>query len=241
MTNGYTRSTKITIVPIGIFDRIVPIGIIKSIAYLALETWKLLMSGGRKIAFDKQHALAAAMHVFWKKGFSGASLADLTTAMGINKPSLYAAFGNKESLFIQATDYYVEHIGGAHSQPLNQTGVPLRERLQTFLMSVLAGQCDEHTPKGCYISLCAAETEADAIPEAARQKIQEVSQLTYNMLRTLFTQDPEAKQLKLDINAADNANFLVTVLHGSASMARTGHKYDALTPIVMHALKGLGI
>ena len=59
------------------------------------------MSGGRKIAFDKQHALAAAMHVFWKKGFSGASLADLTTAMGINKPSLYAAFGNKESLFIQ--------------------------------------------------------------------------------------------------------------------------------------------
>lgn len=199
------------------------------------------MSGGRKIAFDKQHALAAAMHVFWKKGFAGASLTDLTTAMGINKPSLYAAFGNKESLFIQATDHYVEQIAGAHSQVLHQAGIPLRERLSAFLMSVLASQCDNNTPKGCYISLCAAETEAEAIPKAAREKIQAVSQLTYNMLITLFTQDPEAKQLKLDLNAAENANFLVTLLHGSASMARTGYKHDTLAPIVMHALKGLGI
>lgn len=199
------------------------------------------MSGGRKIAFDKQQALAAAMHVFWKKGFGAASLTDLTTAMNINKPSLYAAFGNKESLFVQATDYYVAHIANVNCQPLQQVGVPLRERLSAFLMSVLAGQCDERTPKGCYISLCAAETEAEATPPAARKKIQEVSQLSYNMLLTLFTQDPEAKQLKLDTNAAENANFLITVLHGSASMARTGHKYDVLAPIVRYALKGLGI
>ena len=199
------------------------------------------MSGGRKITFDKQQALAAAMHVFWKKGFASASLTDLTTAMGINKPSLYAAFGNKEALFIQATDYYVEHIGSVHSQPLLQVGTPLRERLSAFLMSVLAGQCDERTPKGCYIALCAAETETQDIPEAAHHKIQEVSQLTSNMLVALFTQDPEAKQLKLDINAVEKANFLVAVLHGSASMARTGHNHETLAPIVMHALKGLGI
>ncbi len=66
------------------------------------------MAGGRKLEFDKEQALEAAMCVFWKKGFVGASLSDLTEGMGINKPSLYATFGNKEALFIQATQHYLD-------------------------------------------------------------------------------------------------------------------------------------
>ena len=62
------------------------------------------MAGGRQRSFDKQQALENAMRVFWQKGFIGASLMDLTESMGINKPSMYAAFGNKEQLFIQATN-----------------------------------------------------------------------------------------------------------------------------------------
>ena len=61
---------------------------------------------GRPRAFDAEKALDRAMQVFWRKGYLGTSLSDLTDAMGINRPSLYAAFGNKKSLFRKALDRY---------------------------------------------------------------------------------------------------------------------------------------
>src|SRR5882762_10432556 len=76
---------------------------------------------GRPRAFDADVALERAMHVFWKKGYEGASLANLTAAMGINRPSLYAAFGNKEALFRKAMDRYVDrtaaHVREALGEP----------------------------------------------------------------------------------------------------------------------------
>src|ERR1700686_4050790 len=61
---------------------------------------------GRPRAFDPETALDRAMQVFWRKGYEGASLSDLTKAMRINRPSMYAAFGNKEALFRKALDRY---------------------------------------------------------------------------------------------------------------------------------------
>src|ERR1700716_3131988 len=63
---------------------------------------------GRPRAFDIEKALERALRVFWQKGYEGTSLSDLTEAMGINRPSLYAAFGNKEELFRKALDCYGE-------------------------------------------------------------------------------------------------------------------------------------
>src|SRR5712675_204077 len=63
---------------------------------------------GRPRAFDPDAALEHAMHVFWAKGYEGASLSDLTRAMRINRPSLYAAFGNKEQLFRKVLDRYMD-------------------------------------------------------------------------------------------------------------------------------------
>ena len=68
------------------------------------------MAAGRPRAFDKEKALEAAMLVFWRNGYAGTSMADLTDAMGINKPSLYAAFGNKEQLFVAAVEQYMRLI-----------------------------------------------------------------------------------------------------------------------------------
>ena len=70
------------------------------------------MRTGRPREFDVDEALDRALQVFWRKGYEGASLPDLTEAMGINRPSLYAAFGNKEELFRKALDRYAERAGG---------------------------------------------------------------------------------------------------------------------------------
>ena len=72
---------------------------------------------GRPREFDTDEALASALRVFWAKGYDGASLTDLTEAMGITRPSLYAAFGNKEALFKRALDLYQEEkLAGAISE-----------------------------------------------------------------------------------------------------------------------------
>jgi AcrR family transcriptional regulator len=73
-----------------------------------VEQRKSEMPMGRPRAFDIEKALDQALQVFWHKGYEGASLSDLTAAMGINRPSLYAAFGNKEELFRKALERYIE-------------------------------------------------------------------------------------------------------------------------------------
>ena len=79
---------------------------------------------GRPREFDVDEALAAALRVFWTKGYDGASLSDLTDAMGITRPSLYAAFGNKESLFRKALDLYerekLAYVGEALAAPTSR-------------------------------------------------------------------------------------------------------------------------
>src|SRR5260221_13177665 len=75
---------------------------------------------GRPRAFDIAEALEQALRVFWKKGYEGASLSDLTGAMGINRPSLYAAFGDKEELFRKALDLYLQRANKWMTEALNQ-------------------------------------------------------------------------------------------------------------------------
>src|SRR5256885_15913527 len=78
------------------------------------------MAMGRPREFDVDKALDLALQVFWRKGYEGASMADLTETMGITKPSLYSAFGNKEELFRKALDRYVAGPGGYFQVALAQ-------------------------------------------------------------------------------------------------------------------------
>jgi AcrR family transcriptional regulator len=89
-------------------------------------------SKGRPRGFDRAEALRQAMRLFWAKGYDGASLADLTAAMGINPPSLYAAFGSKEALFREATDLYSETEGVDIWRSLHQSATA-RQAVEGFL------------------------------------------------------------------------------------------------------------
>lgn len=128
-----------------------------------METEVLTAHRGRPREFCVDEALAAALRVFWSKGYEGASLTDLTEAMGITRPSLYAAFGNKESLFRKALDLYerdkLAYVSAALEAP---TARGVAERM---LRGALELQITGSDPKGCLgvISSVACGSEAQSI------------------------------------------------------------------------------
>jgi len=199
------------------------------------------MAGGRKLEFDKQSALEAAMEVFWLKGYSGASLSDLTLSMGINKPSMYSTFGNKEELFLKAAHYYIERNINTHCPLLTELNTPLRARLKSFMMSLVTLQCDASKPRGCFIITSIAEAASGGIPGEAGEMINQVATFIPALLEDLFKNDPEAKKLGLNKEASKNALCLATTLYGTSTMARANKKLPDLEPVFDNALKGLGL
>ena len=105
------------------------------------------MAMGRPREFDLDKALEHALQVFWRKGYEGASMADLTETMGITKPSLYAAFGNKEELFRKALDRYVDGPGGYVKVALAEADSARRGR--TSSLWAADAVTDPDYPPGC--------------------------------------------------------------------------------------------
>lgn len=108
---------------------------------------------GRPRAFDRDEALRAAMIVFWEKGYEGASLEELQSAMGaISPPSFYAAFGSKERLFFEAVDLYVETVGYRPRQAL-ESAMTARAGVEAMLREAIDIYSDPNTPHGCLLLL----------------------------------------------------------------------------------------
>ena len=103
---------------------------------------------GRPLSFDRDAALEKAMHVFWERGYESASIAELTAAMGITPPSLYAAFGDKEGLFLEAIERYALGPGGIGTRAMAAEPTARRaiERLLLDAAEELTRPCH---PKGC--------------------------------------------------------------------------------------------
>src|SRR6476619_2176537 len=126
---------------------------------------------GRPRAFDPHAVLERAMHVFWAKGYEGASLSDLTRAMRINRPSLYAAFGNKEQLFRKVLDRYMDgplaYFGKALAAPKARDVVE-----QIFLGTARMAE-DPRIPGGCLMvqgALAVGSTAGSVRKEAAGRR-----------------------------------------------------------------------
>src|ERR1700681_1233942 len=114
-----------------------------------MKSDKSARSKGRPRAFDVDRALDRALHLFWRKGYEGTSLSDLTRAMGINRPSLYAAFGDKEALFRKVLDRYdsgpAAYVREALNQPTARAAV---ERLMEGAADLATASSN---PRGCLL------------------------------------------------------------------------------------------
>lgn len=201
----------------------------------------IIVVSGRKRKFDEQTALQAAMEVFWAKGFVGASLADLTKSMNINKPSMYSTFGNKEALFIKATQHYIDHNMKIHLDALFTPDTPLKIRLKNYMMSIVGMQCSTEQPKGCYLVLCQSEIAGGDIPDEAKKLLIDIETAPNALFTDLFTTDKESISLGLNVNAEGNALSLYTALKGCAAMARSKVASTDLSFVIDTILAGVFI
>jgi AcrR family transcriptional regulator len=188
---------------------------------------------GRRRAFEVTRALDVALRVFWRKGYEGASLDDLTSAMGINRPSLYAAFGNKESLFRQAMDRYAEGPAAFVQEALD--GPTARAAVERLLFGAAAALTGPRNPPGCLAvhgALAAGETAQGIRKElVARRAVYQTD------LRRRFERARREGDLPAAVNCADLARFVAVVHHGMAVQAAGGASRAELRRVARMALR----
>jgi AcrR family transcriptional regulator len=173
------------------------------------------MAMGRPREFDPDKALDVALHVFWRRGYEGASIADLTEAMGITKPSLYAAFGNKEELFRKALDRYVDGPGGYVQVALAKPTV--REVVEHLLFEAADAVTDPNNPPGC-LAVQGALTCGEAA-ESIKQELMARRARGERDLRQRFERGVAEGDLPKETDAADLARYLSAILQGMAVQA----------------------
>ena len=198
---------------------------------IGMKREKVTSVVGRPRAFDVEKALHGAMQVFWRKGYLGTSLSDLTDAMGINRPSLYAAFGNKESLFRKALDHYAKGPSSYLSEALEEpTARAVVERLLHGVVDLLT---DPRTPATCLWVHGALSCGDDPLrKEFAAQRAAGLAALRKRLKRAVVDGD-----LPPHSDADTLARYVQTVNFGLTVQASTGAKRKELLGVVEVALK----
>ncbi|WP_417363878.1 TetR/AcrR family transcriptional regulator [Glutamicibacter arilaitensis] len=178
---------------------------------------------GRPRKFDRNQALVLAMECFWANGFTATSIADLTNEMGIRAPSLYAAFGNKENLFEEASALYYAEVSKNVTTALAQPTAG--EAIAELLRISSEAYVDEATPPGC---LLMSEPRLSSQREQLARTISERLQ-----------QGVEEGELLPEADTASLASFVLAVAVGMSRRARDGGKYEDLISIANTALAAL--
>lgn len=188
---------------------------------------------GRPPAFNYEEALEKAMQTFWTFGYEGTSMAALIEAMDMNKPSIYAAFGNKEALFNQALDKYVSgpsaFVKEAMAEP---TSYLVAKKFLTKAVELLT---QYQNPRGCMIVQGALSCGPEA--EMMQKKLIAYRANLEESLKKRFDLAKEKRDLPEDANTAALAKYVATIHQGISVQASSGASKDALMEIIDIAMQ----
>jgi AcrR family transcriptional regulator len=183
---------------------------------------------GRPRQFDYGTALDAALHTFWQRGFTGTSVDHLTAAMGLNRPSLYAAFGNKDAVYAAAIAHYLETVGREYVQALYEPPT-LREGLTAFFAAVIDVATGRRGPTGCALA-CTLPAEAGSSPVARRQLARAFAEVDAAIAVRLKSARA-AGELSADVDLPSLAQLIAGTMFAIAIRARAGAAPRELTRI----------
>ena len=193
-----------------------------------MEVQDVSASRGRPREFCVDTALSAALGVFWSKGYEAASLSDLTEAMGVTRPSLYAAFGNKEALFRKALDLYerekLAFMGAALEAP---TARGVAERILTNALQMQTSTCG---PRGCLTVISSVACGAEAALIKAEVVKRRAS--SEDALARRFEQARTDGDLPDHVDPEGLVRYLMAVLQGMAVQAGSGVSRESLDRLV---------
>lgn len=191
------------------------------------------MVKGRPRTFDKAVALDTALRLFWKHGYEGTSTAMLANAMGINMPSLYAAFGNKEKLFIQAVQRYAELNGRMYHDAFRKKTA--REVAQSILEGEVELVTREDWPNGCLMMQGALATSPESEP--IRQMMADMRGGAEGWICDRFRQAQLDGDLPADADPAALACYIMSLNSGLALQAKSGVSRKQLEKVVQIAMQ----
>jgi AcrR family transcriptional regulator len=191
---------------------------------------------GRPRVFDRDAALATAMHLFWSKGYAATSIADLTEAMEIGAPSLYAAFGSKEKLYAEVVGLYKEQFSELIWGNF-RSAVTAREAVKSWLLdsaAVLTGSVID-IPRGCMVTLSTVGSEGhQALGDLVRSSRAAPLDVLISRINTAI----HAGELPATLDAHLLARFIQAVQNGMSILARDGVSRAELEGVADIAMQG---
>ncbi len=188
---------------------------------------------GRPRAFDPDVALAKAMETFWTAGYAGTSLDDLSAATGMNRPSLYAAFGDKKALYEKAYAHYRTASRAAMGDAFTRD-CSLRDRLRLIFSRALDLYLSGDGARGCF-SVVTAASEAVGDPDVARLVVGSIEDLD-RVFASLFTQGVATGELSGTANVQQLAQLATATLHTLSVRSRAGFPRDRLEAVIEAAV-----
>jgi AcrR family transcriptional regulator len=190
---------------------------------------------GRPRGFDRDAALEAAMFLFWRKGFAATSMNDLCDAMGVRSPSLYAAFGSKEALYLEAVEHYVRTQGPPVWDKLAE-GATACAGIENLLMAGTESLPKSRaTPAGCMAVLAAV---GDEWPAAITRVVKKVRLEMLGMLRSRLETAVAKGELPASTDIDGLSRFYLSVFQGMAIQARDGASQAELKAVAAAAMAG---
>lgn len=190
---------------------------------------------GRPREFDEDTALEAATKVFWADGYAATSYSSLVDAMKMSRPSIYLAFGDKESLFLKAVDFYCQKQQAINMSALN-SGESYQGSLEKFAIGLVKSACNKKHP-GCLVITVLAD--ATGLSTKFKNKLKEYVNGTDAVIADFIRRGVEAGELKPCADPGIQAKVFVTALSGFALRARAGDSEEDLMNLAKETVRTL--